>query len=109
MHEVALDLASIDFIFAHYLEDSFEVLEMFFFCLTVDSDVVDVDYCKFANDRSEYHVHESLEGGWGTFESKRHDFPLVESSFNSWYGECCLFSVFGCKLDLVISAGEVEG
>ena len=82
---------------------------MFFFGLAVNSYVINVDYCEFSYDWLKYHVHEALECGRGTFESKQHDLPLVESSFNSWYGECSFLSVIICKLDLVIATGEVKG
>ena len=109
LHEVALEFSSVDFVFAHDLKDLFEMGEVFFFGLAVNSYVVNVYNCEFSYDWSEYHIHEALESGWGTFESKWHDFPLVESSFDSGYGKCGFLSVFICESNLVVATGEVEG
>ena len=48
LHEVALQFASVDFVFSHDLEYCSKVLEVFFSVLAVDSDVVDIYHCEFS-------------------------------------------------------------
>ena len=108
LQEVALVFLGIDFVFPHDLEDSPKVFNLFLLILAVDSQVINVDDSAIFQDWLEYDVHNSLEGSWGSFEAKRHDLELVESSCNSWYGKCGLLLVFFCDSDLVISACQVN-
>ena len=50
LHEVALEFPRVNFVLSHDLKDLFEMGEVFFFGLAVDSNVINVDNSKLSYD-----------------------------------------------------------